>query len=271
MKIGSTARKDDKTVTNLPPARRGGAGRALSDLFVLFGVLCLLGAGTYAGYTALNSWLMAQGRFLVANSIAPLSMPAMTRTPSATPTATPVPTFSPTPTPTASPTPTPTPKPPSPPVQIRIPAIGVTRSIILLPRVRDKRTGAWTWNTNRLFRSGRSDLVGHWEGSASPGQAGNTILVGHNFGYGFNGVFVSLPRLKAGQKIYVVNKAGQTFTYQVKTVARVKWRTKTLGELSRHLSFLSPGGAERLTLVSCAGADVEPFPERVYVVAEPLK
>lgn len=97
------------------------------------------------------------------------------------------------------------------------------------------------------------------------------ILVGHNYGYGFNGVFISLPRLKAGQKIYIVNKAGKTFTYRVKSVSRVKWRTKTLGELSRHLSFLSPGGAERLTLVSCAGADVEPFPERVYVVAEPVK
>jgi LPXTG-site transpeptidase (sortase) family protein len=140
-----------------------------------------------------------------------------------------------------------------------------------LPRVRDKKTGAWTWNTNRLFRSGRSDLVGHWEGSASPGQAGNTILVGHNYGYGFNGVFVSLTRLKRGSKVYVVNKAGQTFTYQVKSVTRVKWRTKSFGELTKHLSFLSPGGSERLTLVSCAGANFEPFPERVYVVAEPVR
>jgi sortase (surface protein transpeptidase) len=97
------------------------------------------------------------------------------------------------------------------------------------------------------------------------------ILVGHNYGYGFNGVFVGLPRLKPGQKVYVVNKAGQTFTYQVKSVSRVKWRTKSLGELTQHLKFLSPGGPEHLTLVSCAGADIEPFPERVYVVAEPVK
>jgi LPXTG-site transpeptidase (sortase) family protein len=97
------------------------------------------------------------------------------------------------------------------------------------------------------------------------------VLVGHNYGYGYNGVFVALPRLRAGQKIYVVNKAGKTFTYKVKSVNRVKWRTKSLGELSQHLSYLAPGGPERLTLVSCAGADFEPFPERVYVVAERVK
>jgi sortase (surface protein transpeptidase) len=94
--------------------------------------------------------------------------------------------------------------------------------------------------------------------------------VGHNFGYGFNGVFRYLHRLEPGHKIDVVSKAGEVFTYQVTEVKRVKWRTKTLGELSQHLAFLSTSGPERLTLVSCAGAEVEPFPERVYVVTEPL-
>jgi LPXTG-site transpeptidase (sortase) family protein len=139
-----------------------------------------------------------------------------------------------------------------------------------LPRIRD-RSGLWTWDTDRLFRSGRSDLVGHWQGSASPGETGNVVLVGHNYGYGFNGVFVAIGRLKAGQKIHIVNKAGETFTYRVKTVKRVKWRQKDFAELTQHLSFLAPGGAERLTLVSCAGADFEPFPERIYVVAEPVR
>lgn len=97
------------------------------------------------------------------------------------------------------------------------------------------------------------------------------ILVGHNYGYGFNGVFVRLNRLKPGGKVYVVNSAGQTFTYKVKTVEKVKWRRKNFGELTQHLSFLSSGGSERLTLVSCSGADVEPFPERIYVVAEPVE
>jgi LPXTG-site transpeptidase (sortase) family protein len=240
-------------------------GCLLSNILFAMGVLFLLAAATYAGYALLNTWLMGQDRYLSSHDIAPLSVPAMTWTPSPTPTATPLPTLTPTPTPTATPTP------PSPPVQIRVPAIGVTRSIIKLPRVRDRRTEAWTWNTKQLFRSGRSDLVGHWEGSAYPGQEGNMILVGHNYGYGYSGVFVRLGRLKTGQKVYVVNRAGQTFTYEVKSVNRVKWRLKDFGELTQHLSFLAPAGDERVTLVSCAGADLEPFPERVYVVAAPVK
>ncbi len=255
----------------MPVVRRARLGRLVSSLLLSMGAVLLLAALTYAAYAVVNTWLMAQNRYLVSNGIAPLGVPAMTLTPSATPTATPRPTGTPTPTSIPSPTPTPTRRPPSPPVQIRIPALGVKRSIIALPRKRDRRTGAWTWNTQRLFRSGRSDLVGHWEGSAHPGQEGNTILVGHNYGYGYNGVFVGLPRLRAGHKIHVVNRAGQTFTYRVTKVKKVRWRRQTLGELTLHLSFLAPGGSERLTLVSCAGANIEPFPERVYVVAEPVK
>jgi hypothetical protein len=71
--------------------------------------------------------------------------------------------------------------------------------------------------------------------------------------------------------VYVIDKAGQEHTYRVTEKKRVKWRRKSLGELTQHLSFLATGGPERLTLVSCAGADVEPFPERIYVVAEPSR
>jgi LPXTG-site transpeptidase (sortase) family protein len=270
MEIGAWMRKGQKPASSLPAVTRTTVGRQFSNVLILLGALCLVAAISYGLYAMLNTWLIGQSRFLVAHDIASLPVPAMTWTPSPTPTASPQPTQSPTPTPIPSPTPTPTPRPPSPPVQIRIPALGVKRSIVSLPRVRDKRTGAWTWNTNRLFRSGRSDVVGHWEGSASPGQNGNMILVGHNYGYGYNGVFVNLVRIKPGQKVYVVNRAGQTFTYQVKTVKRLRWRQKSFGELTQHLSFLAPGGSERLTLVSCAGADFEPFPERVYVVAVPV-
>lgn len=251
-------------------ARRGGWARAISNLLILLGVLLLLAAAAYAGYSGLNTWLMGQDRYLRGDDLAALSLPAMTWTPSPTPTPSPLPTTTSTPRPTATPTPTPTPKPPPAPVRIRIPALGVNRSIIPLPRVPDRRTGAWTWNTNRLFRSGRSDLVGHWAGSAYPGEDGNMILVGHNYGYGYNGVFVRLASLRRGNKISVVNRAGQTFTYRVIEVQRLRWRLKNFGELTRHLRYLSPGGPEKLTLVSCGGADMEPFPQRVYVVAEPV-
>ena len=263
---GATDRK-----TAWPGARRSRIGRWLSNTLFFLGALFLLAALTYAAFSVLNTWLMGQDRYLRADDVAALAVPDMTWTPSPTPTPTLPPTFTPTPTPIATPTPTPTTTPPPAPVQIRIPALGVTRSIIRLPRVRDRRTGAWGWNTNSLFRSGRSDLVGHWEGSATPGQQGNMILVGHNYGYGYNGVFVRLGSLRPGHKLTVVNKAGQTFTYRVRSVNRVRWRQKNFGELTQHLSFLSPGGSERVTLVSCGGANVEPFPERVYVVADRVR
>jgi len=97
------------------------------------------------------------------------------------------------------------------------------------------------------------------------------ILAGHNYGYGYSGVFVRLGRLRRGHKIYVVNKAGQTFAYQVTQVDRVRWRRQNYAEITQHMKYLAGGGSERLTLVSCSGADFEPFPERIDVVAEPVR
>jgi LPXTG-site transpeptidase (sortase) family protein len=230
----------------------------------------LFGAAAYAAFSFLNTWIMGQDRFLRSEEVMALSVPDMTHTPTPTPTPTPLPTLTATltPVPTPTPTPTPTPLPPPEPIQIRIPALGVRRSIVTLPRIRDPRTGAWTWNTDSLFRRGRSDLVGHWVGSAYPGQEGNMVLAGHNYGYGYNGVFVRLGSMRPGQKVVVVDSVGQTFQYTVTQVKRLKWRSKDFRELTQHLSLLSPGGPERVTLVSCAGADIEPFPERIYVVAE---
>jgi LPXTG-site transpeptidase (sortase) family protein len=237
----------------------------VGNAFLAAGALLLAAAVLYGAYAVLTNWLIGQNRYLLDGGVARLSVPAPTLMPSPTPAATPPPTSAP------KPTPTPLPSPPPAPVQIQIPAISVKQSIIALPRIIDKATGGWTWNTKKLFRSGRSDLVGHSQGSAYPGQEGNMILVGHNYGYGYNGVFVLLGRLKAGNEVIVVNKAGQTFRYRVTTVKRVRWRTKDFAELTQHLAFLTPGGPERVTLVSCAGADVEPFPERVYVVAERVR
>jgi sortase (surface protein transpeptidase) len=104
-----------------------------------------------------------------------------------------------------------------------------------------------------------------------PGQPGNAVLGGHNYGYGYNGVFLSLGRLKPPDRITVVNEAGQNLVYEVMSVDKVKWQRQTFEELVRHLQYLAPTGTERLTLMSCAGANVFPFPERVYVVAKPVR
>jgi LPXTG-site transpeptidase (sortase) family protein len=179
---------------------------------------------------------------------APLPQPAMTTTSQ--------PSAQPTPDPTAA-------------VRIRIPAIGVDRAIIEVPLTHDTRTGTWERDYSLLFRRPGKDLVGHWVGSALPGQPGNTILVGHNYGYGYNGVFLRLGRLKRGQRIEVVNASGQVYTYRVTEVKSIRWKAKNQEELLQHLPYLSVDGPERLTLVTCGGSEWAPFPKRVYVVAEP--
>jgi sortase A len=136
--------------------------------------------------------------------------------------------------------------------------------------VTDSRTGLADWEIDSLFREDRRDLVGHLEGTALPGQPGNAVLTGHNYGYGYSGVFVHLGRLKVGDLVTVVTEAADTLVYKVASTERVPWRRRTLSELARHLEYLAPTGEERLTLVSCGGANVAPFPERVYVVAKPV-
>ncbi len=247
-----------------PASQRTNFGRWIANALIIAGVLLLLGAAAYAIYALLSEWFVEQDRYLLNPDIAPLSIlvggvpPADSAEEawgvSSSQSSADI---------SAAPS--------SPPVQIRIPTLGINRSIIELPLTRSPRTGAWTRDLDALLRSGRRDLVGHWGGSAYPGQKGNTILVGHNYGYGFQGVFVRLGRLKAGQEVQVVNEKGETFTYEVKTVDQVKWRQKDLREMLQHSGFLAPGGPERLTVVTCGGASLEPFPERIYVVAEPVR
>lgn len=230
----------------------------MANLLFLVGGLTVLAGVLYAGYVVLHDWAVHQNQFLAADEIAPLSVPTME--PTATPLSTPVP--------SPTPTMTPTPSPPPQPIQISIPAIGVESPIVLVPLVRDQRTGLMNWDFDSLFRPGRKDLVGHLEGTSLPGQPGNAVLGGHNWGYGIRGVFVNLGRLKAGDRITVVNEAGVKLVYEVLSVEWVSWRRKTSAELARHLEYLAPTGEERLTLVSCSGANLEPFPERIYVVAK---
>jgi LPXTG-site transpeptidase (sortase) family protein len=133
--------------------------------------------------------------------------------------------------------------------------------------VTDPQTGLADWDVDSLFRPGRRDLVGHLERTAFPDKPGNVVLTGHNYGYGYSGVFLRLGQLKAGDRVTLVTEAGDSLVYQVALTERVPWRRKTLDELARHLAYLAPVDEERLTLVSCGG-NVAPFLERIYVVAK---
>lgn len=245
-------------------------GLGLANLLFLLGAASLLAGLLYAGYVTLLNWTNRQNQFLAAEGLASLSVPIMTPTPTFTLPPSPTPTITSTPTQTPTPTPPPTPTPLPRPVQIKIPAIGVKASVISVPIVENRQTGEAEWDVDRLFRPGRQDLVGHLAGTALPGQPDNAVLTGHNYGYGWNSVFVRLGRLKKGDRITIVDEAGTKLVYKVESVARVKWRRWNLEDLDRHLKYLGPTGEEQLTLVTCGGANIEPFPLRIYVVAKPV-
>lgn len=258
---------------------KGSAGQplvgfqGLPSALLRFGALLLLAATLGTAYALLQHWVQAQDRHLWAQGTTPASVTGVSQeTPEVLPTGSSVPAGGLVGSTSEEAAPESATQPPDRPraAQIQIPSLGVTRSVVNAPRTRDRESGAWTWNVDRLLRQGRPDLVGHLEGSANPGEAGNMILAGHNYGYGTNGVFLRLGRLKPGKRINIINKEGETFAYSVVEVVRIKWKGNKGEQLARHWEYLSLSGPERLTLMTCGGANIEPFPLRIYVVAEPL-
>jgi LPXTG-site transpeptidase (sortase) family protein len=216
-------------------------------------VVCLLYGG--ARY---KEWLALQPRRAQTNQVIGIATPKLT------------------PTPTLQPTPTPTPTPVAlPPVRIEIPRIGVSRSVVPVELVSDPTTGELVWDVESLFATtGRSDLVGHLEDSVYPGMNGNIVLTGHNYNrgrYNWTAVFYDLGQLKIGDQITLTNAQDSQFIYVVEQIASVPWRSKSEEELSQHMAFLGDTSEETLTLVTCGGANIWPFPDRLYVVAKPAQ
>ena len=286
-------------------------GPLMSRLLIGFVIVFLVASVVFAGRSLLENWLIEQDYYLTAGEVVPFPLATMSWMSSAKVSATSRPTIaaavdthlgtSPTlqpgdaavvapmqpaaavrsgsPAPTSistSPAPSlaaatlvPEPRPESPPApaRIQIPALEINRPIIPLAQVTGQSAGAPTWKTKELFRSGGKDRIGHSEGSANPGEERNMVLVGS----AYRGVFVRLKRLKPGREVHVINDTGETFTYKVKTIKKVKLRGKNSGDSTQHLDFLSAGDSERLTLVGCIAAGAEACFERIYVVAQPVK
>lgn len=221
----------------------------------------LMMAGTLLLTLITGLWLQAQfdaeeqvqTRVLTISSPAPLALPSLTVSPTVSPTV-------------ASPT-------PAPPVRLQIPRLGVDRAVVPLTLKPDAQ-GNLTWDTDSLFATAsRPDLVGHLLSSANPGAGDNVVLSGHNYNrgrYGWRGVFVNLTRLQVGDPITVTVAGGEQLAYRVQQVTSVPWRSQSDAEWQQHQVFLGSTDHEQLTLVTCGGANIWPFPARVYVVAEKL-
>lgn len=198
--------------------------------------------------------------------------PTITPTPMATPTATPIPTETPTPMPSPIATEKIQPEPvePSQPVvRLLIPRLNIDSAVVEIGTDPDKG-----WDTDSLFATkNRPDLIGHLQGSALPGEGSNIVLAGHNYDFGifqWNGVFVNLKQLQPGDQIAAYTQGGEEYVYVVEKVKEIPFIGGNEDELFKHAKHLGPTETERLTLVTCGGANLLNWNKRVYVLAYPV-
>jgi sortase A len=159
---------------------------------------------------------------------------------------------------------TPTPPAPDPPrlapTRLLIPAINLEAPIIAVGRETLEVNGqtATTWAVPRSFAAG-------WhQTSAPPGQAGNTVLNGHQNIYG--SVFKNLGVLEAGDEI-IIYVADTAYRYRVAEKHVLEEEGQPLQVRVANARWIMPTDDERLTLVTCA-PDSERT-QRLIVVAWP--
>jgi len=258
----------------------------VASSILIYSGLCMLilVEGTFL-YGQFEAWIQDQPRSLVSAQImlpqalplnslpSPVSVP--TRTPPPSPTLLPSQTPRPTHTPTASATPRPSPtatptRDSNIPAQIVIGRLGIERAIVSVGTV--TRGGQLEWDADKLFAtSTRRDLVGHLEGTANLGQAGNVVLIGHNYNqgmYNWMGVFYALDQVGKGDLITVISESNERFIYRVEQTEKVPWPPRSPQDTLRHIVHLTPTSDETLTLATCGGANWAPFPSRLYVTAK---
>ena len=70
------------------------------------------------------------------------------------------------------------------------------------------------------FQKGLEKGVVHYPGTAKPGELGNAYIFGHSSDFflargNYKTVFANLPKLEAGDKIYVTDQENELYTYTV--------------------------------------------------------
>ena len=107
-------------------------------------------------------------------------------------------------------------------------------------------------------------IAGWHEGSALPGQAGNTVISGHNWPQ--DGVFRDLYRVQPGTRITVCTQSA-AFVYIVSQVLLLPEEGQPLAVRQANGAYAQPTDDERLTLVTC-----HPYgslANRLIVIARP--
>lgn len=125
------------------------------------------------------------------------------------------------------------------PVRIRVPAIGVSSTLVKLGL---QANGALAVPT-------RGRQAGWFTGAPTPGELGPAVIVGHVHWSGAPGVFAHLDRLKPKDRVIVTRTDGSTAVFSVVRVATFP--------KSRFPSRLVYGNIDfaGLRLVTCGGFD----------------
>lgn len=216
----------------------------LSNVFVLFGLaLVLVGAGVQASRQA----------YLAGNSDAdpPPSFDASVKGVTAT-------------LPVALPTraaATATPPPSAPPDRLVIPRLGLDTAVVTVgweARVVSGEHVGNVWQT-------ASFAAGFHQGSAPPGQPGNTVLSGHNNIEG--SIFKNLHDLEPFDWIYVFAD-GRRFAYVVEENFIIPEAKASPEQRLANVKWISATPDERLTLISCYPPWSNTY--RVIVLARPI-
>ncbi|MFD2080891.1 class F sortase [Actinopolymorpha cephalotaxi] len=143
-------------------------------------------------------------------------------------------------TPTATPKPTRTGEPPSIPMSLTIPRIGVNTRLMQLGLNKDK--------TIQVPTPDRANFAGWYKFGPSPGEIGNTVIVGHVDSVKIGrAVFFRLGELRPGDLLTIVRKDGLTVPYKVDGVKAYP--------KSKFPTDLVYGDSDRSTLrlVTCGG------------------
>jgi sortase A len=136
--------------------------------------------------------------------------------------------------------------------RIAIPSIALDSEVVTAALV--QRDGGLSWDVP-AFR------VGHAQGSAGAGEAGNAVLFGHVTSMRSGDVFKDLARVRVDDAIEVISDE-QLMTYRVTEVASVE-RTD--------VSVIAATETPSITLITCTGVwlpTIWDYTERLVVRAE---
>jgi LPXTG-site transpeptidase (sortase) family protein len=145
--------------------------------------------------------------------------------------------------------------PPADPKYLTIPAIRVTKArIVQLGLMKN----------NEIAVPDNIYDAGWYKGSVKPGQKGAMFIYGHVSNWTAHGMFYSLKKLEAGDKIIVTRGDNKTFIYQVNATRIYPYDKVDMSQV------LAPTNADKpsLNLMTCTGQIIKgtsEFSERLVV------